>query len=92
VSAWELRKAGFDCTPSGSAPEDPADAIGAYAAERKIEFTDGSVQQCAFDEGLYLNAGPRGRIPSIHQTMLGYCREFGVAMEVEVNVSAQRAW
>ena len=50
----------------------------------KVEFTDGTAQQCAFDQGLYLNAGP-GRIPSIHRTILGYCRELGVEMEVEVN-------
>jgi monoamine oxidase len=85
VSAWELRKAGFDCTVL-EARDRPGGRNWSVRRGTRIEFTDRSVQQCAFDEGLYLNAGP-GRIPSIHQTMLGYCRELGVAMEVEVNVS-----
>jgi len=85
VSAWELGKAGFDCTVL-EARRTPGGRNWTVRRGTKIEFTDGTVQQCTFDEGLYLNAGP-GRIPSIHQTMLGYCRELGVAMEVEVNVS-----
>ena len=50
----------------------------------KVEFANGTVQQCAFDEGQYFNAGA-GRIPAIHRTILGYCRELGVPMEVLVN-------
>jgi monoamine oxidase len=49
-------------------------------------MNDGSSQVCSFDEGLYFNAGP-ARLPSHHQTMLGYCRELGVPLEVEVNMS-----
>jgi monoamine oxidase len=85
VSAWELRKAGFDCTLL-EARQRPGGRNWSVRRGTTIEFTDGSVQHCTFDDGLYLNAGP-ARIPSIHQTMLGYCRELGVAMEVEVNVS-----
>jgi monoamine oxidase len=85
VCGWELRKAGFDCTIL-EARQRPGGRNWSIRRGTKIEFADGTVQQCAFDEGLYLNAGP-GRIPSIHQTMLGYCRELGVPMEVEVNVS-----
>lgn len=85
VSAWELGKAGFDCTVL-EARRTPGGRNWSVRRGTKIEFTDGTVQHCTFDEGLYLNAGP-ARIPSIHQTMLGYCRELGVAMEVEVNVS-----
>jgi monoamine oxidase len=85
VAAWELRKAGFECILL-EARQRPGGRNWSIRRGTKIEFTDGAVQHCTFDEGLYLNAGP-GRIPSIHQTMLGYCREFGVPMEVEVNVS-----
>jgi len=85
VAAWELRKAGFDCAIL-EARSRPGGRNWSVRRGTRIEFTDGTVQQCTFDEGLYLNAGP-GRIPSIHKTMLGYCRELGVAMEVEVNVS-----
>ena len=52
----------------------------------RIEMTDGTRQVCAFDEGLYWNAGP-ARIPSHHQALLGYCRALGVALEVEVNTN-----
>lgn len=85
VSAWELRKAGFDCTIL-EARERPGGRNWSVRQGTKIEFTDGTVQQCTFDEGLYLNAGP-ARIPSIQRTILSYCRELGIAMEVEVNVS-----
>src|SRR5581483_9171770 len=85
VAAWELRKAGFDCVLL-EARQRPGGRNWSVRRGSKIEFTDGTVQQCTFDEGLYLNAGP-ARIPSIHQTMVGYCRELGVAMGVEVHVS-----
>jgi|SRR5579871_627290 len=85
VSAWELRKAGFDCSVL-EARQRPGGRNWSIRRGTTIEFTDGTVQQCTFNEGLYLNAGP-ARIPSIHQTMLSYCRELGVPMEVEVNVS-----
>ena len=51
-----------------------------------IEFTDGSVQHCDWKAGQYMNAGP-ARIPSIHRTMLGYCEELGIPLEVEINTS-----
>jgi monoamine oxidase len=44
----------------------------------------GERQECAFDDGLYCNPGP-ARIPHHHRALLGYCREFGVALEVLVN-------
>jgi monoamine oxidase len=40
-------------------------------------------QTCQFDAGLYFNAGP-GRIPYHHQALLGYCRDFGVELEIYV--------
>jgi monoamine oxidase len=83
VAAYELRKAGFECTVL-EARQRPGGRNWSVRGGDKVEFTDGTVQQCAFDQGLYLNAGP-GRIPSIHRTLLGYCRELGVEMEVEVN-------
>ena len=44
----------------------------------------GETQQCKWDEGLWVNAGP-WRIPYTHTGILGYCKEFGVAMEMFVN-------
>jgi monoamine oxidase len=85
VAAYELQKAGFDCTVL-EGRERPGGRNWSIRGGDKVQFVDGTVQPCTFDEGLYLNAGP-GRIPSIHKTMLGYCRELGVPMEVEVNTS-----
>jgi monoamine oxidase len=50
-----------------------------------IEEID-SVQTCNFDtdDSLYFNPGP-ARIPNHHNLLLGYCREFGVALEPFIN-------
>ena len=85
VAAYEMRKAGFDCTVL-EARLRPGGRNWTIRRDAKVEFTDGTVQHCSFDEGQYFNAGP-ARIPSLHQTMLGYCKELDVAMEVEVNTS-----
>jgi monoamine oxidase len=85
VAAYEMRKAGFECTVL-EARQRPGGRNWSIRRGTKIEFVDGTVQHCAFDEKLYLNAGP-ARLPSIHKTMLGYCKELGVALEVEVNTS-----
>jgi len=85
VSAWELSKAGYRCTVL----EARSRAGGRNWTIRngtRVEMTDGTKQLCTFDEGNYMNPGP-ARLPSQHLTMLGYCREFGVPLEVEVNTS-----
>src|SRR5215467_5031044 len=40
----------------------------------------GETQNCKWDEGLWVNAGP-WRIPYSHSGVLGYCKELGVALE-----------
>ena len=85
VAAYELRKAGFQCTLL-EARERPGGRNWTIRKGSAIEFTDGSVQHCDWKEGLYMNAGP-ARIPSIHRTMLGYCEELGIPLEVEINSS-----
>jgi monoamine oxidase len=85
VSALELSKAGYTCVIL----EARARAGGRNWTIRngtRVEMTDGTMQTCGFDEGNYFNAGP-ARLPSQHVTMLGYCHEFGVPLEVEVNAS-----
>src|SRR5262245_32755157 len=37
-------------------------------------------QECRFDDGQYLNAGP-GRIPHHHVHVIEYCRQFGVMLQ-----------
>src|SRR6516164_5570542 len=57
VAAYELRKAGFDCTVI-EARDRPGGRNWTVRRGTAIEFTDGTVQRCTFDEGLYFNAGP----------------------------------
>jgi len=85
VSAYELRKAGFSCTVL-EARERPGGRNWSVRNGTKVEFTDGTVQECSWEEGNYLNAGP-ARLPSIHKIILGYCEELGVPLEVEINTS-----
>jgi len=85
VTALEMGKAGYDCTVL-EARERPGGRNWSIRRGTKVEFIDGAVQNCEFDEGHYFNAGP-ARLPSIHKTMLGYCHELGVPLEVEVNSS-----
>jgi monoamine oxidase len=84
-AAYELGKAGYDCTVL-----EVRDRVGGrnWTVRRgaALDMTDGTRQVCEFDEGLYWNAGP-ARLPSHHQAVLGYCRELGVALEVEINAN-----
>jgi monoamine oxidase len=83
VAAYELGKAGYDCVIL-----EARDRVGGrnWTIRRgtTLDMTDGTSQICGFDEGLYFNSGP-ARLPSHHQAILGYCRELGVPLEVEVN-------
>ena len=85
VAAYELRKAGFQCTIL-EARNRPGGRNWTIRDGSKVEFTNGAVQSCEWKNGGYFNAGP-ARIPSIHTHMLGYCQELGVPLEVEVNTS-----
>jgi monoamine oxidase len=85
VAAWELSKAGYRCVIL----EARGRAGGRNWTIRngtRVEMTDGTSQTCTWDQTSYFNAGP-ARLPSQHVTMLRYCHEFGVPLEVEVNTS-----
>jgi monoamine oxidase len=85
ASTDELLKAGYDVTVL-----EARDRIGGHnwtvRNGDKVEWSDGSVQNVTFDGDQYFNTGP-ARLPSHHQAVLGYCRELGIELEVEVNVS-----
>jgi monoamine oxidase len=85
VSAYEMTRQGYHCTVL-----EARDRVGGrnWTIRRgsQVTFEDGMKQTCAFDEGLYFNAGP-ARLPSIHTHMIGYCRELGVPLEVEINTT-----
>ena len=85
VAAWELRKAGYHCTVL-EARSRCGGRNWTIRNGSRIVMTNGTTQTCTFEDGNYFNAGP-ARLPSQHLTILGYCREFGVPLEVEVNSS-----
>ena len=85
VSAYELRKLGYDVTLlEARARPGGRNFTGRKGVE--VEFTDGTKQTVKWDEPNYQNLGP-ARLPSVHGTILGYCRELGVPLEVEINTS-----
>ena len=65
--------------PRSLAPPRRAQPDACGAATRFAEV-GGPSQECRFDEGLWLNAGP-GRIPHHHVQVIDYCRQFGVALQ-----------
>ncbi len=84
TAAYELSKAGYRCTI--------LEATG-RAGGRNLTVRGGDVieetggrQRVDFDQGdhLYANLGP-ARIPYHHRALLGYCKEFGVELEVFTN-------
>ena len=84
IAAHELSKAGYRCTVLEASDRAGGRNLTVRAGDA-IEETD-SRQVVGFSEGehLYANLGP-ARIPHHHRTILGYCREFGVALEVFTN-------
>jgi monoamine oxidase len=85
VSAYELRKLGYDVTVL-EARERPGGRNWTGRDGTVVEFVDGTKQKISWEDGNYQNLGP-ARLPSTHWTMLGYCRELGVPLEVEINTS-----
>ncbi|MBO3746376.1 flavin monoamine oxidase family protein [Streptosporangiaceae bacterium NEAU-GS5] len=82
ASAYELGKAGYDCTVL-----EASDHVGGRnrtlrAGDRLTEL-DGETQVATFSEGTYFNAGP-ARIAQWMVT-LDYCRELRVPVELFVN-------
>jgi monoamine oxidase len=85
VSAYELKKLGYDVVLL-EARERPGGRNFTGRNGTKVEFIDGTSQTVHWEEGNYQNFGP-ARLPSTHWTMLGYVRELGIPLEVEINTS-----
>ncbi|PBP92864.1 monoamine oxidase [Pseudomonas syringae] len=85
VTALELKRAGFAVQVL-----EARDRVGGrnwtLRNGDRVEYKDGRSQTANFDSGVYFNAGP-ARIPSQHRTLLDYCSELGVPLEVLVNSS-----
>ena len=85
VSAYELRKLGYSVTLL-EARERPGGRNWTGRKGTVVEFVDGTKQVIQWEDGNYQNLGP-ARLPSTHWTMLGYCRELKVPLEVEINTT-----
>ncbi|MET8156703.1 FAD-dependent oxidoreductase [Sphaerisporangium sp. NPDC005289] len=86
ATAYELGKAGYDCTVL-----EALDRVGGrnwtIRGGDRITELDGSTQIARFSDGIYMNAGP-ARLAQWMVTM-DYCRELGVDLEVFTNSNAQ---
>ncbi|MBM3621994.1 MAG: FAD-binding protein [Alphaproteobacteria bacterium] len=84
VAAHELAKAGYDVRIL-EARSRPGGRIWTLRAGDRLDEV-GSSQRVEWraDRDTYFNAGA-ARLPHHHQGILGYCREFGVALEPFVN-------
>jgi monoamine oxidase len=85
VTAYELRQLGYTCTLL-EARSRPGGRNWTVRGGQQVTLLDGSTQECTWEQGNYQNFGP-ARLPSIHSTILGYCRKLGVELQVEVNVT-----
>lgn len=85
VTAYELRALGYTVTLL-EARERPGGRNYTVRPGDKVAFTDGTSQTCAWNPGHYQNFGP-ARLPSIHPTILAYCKKLGVELQVEVNMT-----
>jgi monoamine oxidase len=79
TAAYELDRAGYDCTILEAAHRAGGRSLTLRRGDKFSEL-GGPLQECRFDEGLWLNAGP-GRIPHHHTRVIDYCRRFGVALQ-----------
>ncbi|WP_240197129.1 flavin monoamine oxidase family protein [Nonomuraea lactucae] len=86
TAAYELGKAGYDCTVLEARGKAGGRNLTLRGGDRLDEL-NGPSQEARFGEGVYFNAGP-GRIAP-WMVPLDYCRELGVPIETFVNNNAQ---
>ena len=79
-AAYELDRAGYHCVILEATRRAGGRSLTLRRGDRLKEMGASPSQECAFDEGLWLNAGP-GRIPHHHVHVIDYCRQFGVALQ-----------
>ena len=78
-AAFELDRVGYDCIILEASLRLGGRSLTLRRGDSFAE-AGGPLQECRFDEGLWLNAGP-GRIPHHHVHVIDYCRQFGVALQ-----------
>jgi monoamine oxidase len=79
TAAYELDRAGYDCLILEATQRFGGRSLTLRRGDRFAE-AGGPVQECRFEDGLWLNCGP-GRIPHQHVQVIDYCRRFGVALQ-----------
>ena len=84
AAAWEMSNAGWNCTVLEASGRSGGRSLTARGGDHLDE--QGMRQEVCFDREnyLYANMGP-ARIPYHHRTVLGYCKAFGVELEVFTN-------
>ena len=84
AAAWEMSRAGWHCTVLEASGRPGGRNLTARGGDVLTER--GMRQEVCFDreEHLYANLGP-ARIPYHHRTVLGYCKAFGIDLEVFTN-------
>lgn len=87
VSAWELRKAGFEVTIL-EARNRPGGRVWTVRGGSVMEHDHLPPQRVEFGPGQYFNVGA-ARIPSNHRGVHAYCREFSIPLEVQVNTNRE---
>ncbi|MEV0996219.1 flavin monoamine oxidase family protein [Nonomuraea sp. NPDC050202] len=85
TAAYELGKAGYDCTLLEARQKPGGRNLTLRAGDRLTEL-NGPAQDVRFGPGVYFNAGP-GRIAQWMVT-LDYCRELGIPIETFINNNA----
>lgn len=85
VSAWELRKAGFEVTIL-EARKRPGGRVWSVRGGDVMEHDHLPPQRVTFGKDNYFNVGA-ARIPASHHAVHAYCREFAIPLEVQVNVN-----
>src|SRR6266700_8149817 len=78
VAAYEMGKAGFQCTVL-EARERPGGRVWTVRNGASVEHNGDPKQTATYAADNYFNAGA-ARIPSIHRTILGYCKDLGVPL------------
>ena len=84
AAAWEMSRAGWECTVLEASERPGGRSLTVRGGDVLTE--EGMRQEVCFDpeDHLYANLGP-ARIPYHHRTVLGYCKAFGIDLEVFTN-------
>ncbi len=84
TAAYELSKAGYICEILEATSRAGGRSLTARGGDVLEEINNRQVVGFDDEDYLYANMGP-ARLPYHHETILGYCKEFGVELEVFTN-------